>query len=347
MVEAPISFDNGIGLGDELGTMGQWLKEGRKIVLATVIETWGSSPRSVGSHLVIDEQANFVGSVSGGCIESAVVTEALELMYGGKPKLIEFGISDAEAWEAGLSCGGAIQIFLENASNAIYAEQLPKARKENQAIATITQLDDGGKTAVNLQSDTIGQLSLDKHSLDNINLMLSSGRSGKIEQANHTLFVRSYVPPYRLIVIGAVHIAQVLATIASEAGYQVTVIDPRRAFANPERFPDINLVCEWPEQILNQLVLDERTALVTLSHDPKIDDPALVSALKSPAFYISALGSKRTHSKRIERLTEIGLGDALHRIRAPAGLNLGGRSPAEIAVSVLAQLIQERYTPSV
>ncbi|MCU7874491.1 MAG: XdhC family protein [Candidatus Thiodiazotropha sp. (ex Lucinoma borealis)] len=346
MADSPVTFDNGIGLGDELDTMGQWLREGRKTVLATVIETWGSSPRSVGSHLVIDEQANFVGSVSGGCIESAVVTEAMELMDGGRPKLIEFGISDAEAWEVGLSCGGAIQVFLENASNPIYAEHLPKARKENAAIATVTQLDDGSKTSVNSLSDTVGELSLNANSLDQINNMLISGRSGKIEQAGKTLFVRSYVPPYRLIIIGAVHIAQVLATIATEVGYQVTVIDPRRAFANPERFPDINLVCDWPEQVLNQLKLDERTALVTLSHDPKIDDPALISALKSSTFHISALGSKRTHSKRIERLTEIGLGDSLHRIRAPAGLNLGGRSPAEIAVSILAQLIQERYIPS-
>ena len=176
---------------------------------------------------------------------------------------------------------------------------------------------------------------------EEIREMLRAARSGML--ADSELFVRSYVAPYRLFIIGAVHIAQALATLALECGYQVTVIDPRRAFATEERFHKVELCTEWPDEAMARLAPDAQTAVVTLAHDPKIDDPALIAALNSKAFYIGALGSRRTHGKRVERLTELGLGDKLERINAPVGLNLGGRAHAEIAVAILAQLIQARY----
>jgi xanthine dehydrogenase accessory factor len=151
------------------------------------------------------------------------------------------------------------------------------------------------------------------------------------------------VADYRLLIIGAVHIAQALATLAQECGYQVTVIDPRRAFATEARFHNVKLCTQWPDEALARLSPDAQTAVVTLAHDPKIDDPALVAALNSDAFYIGALGSRRTHEKRVARLTELGLADKLARIHAPVGLDLGGRSHAEIALAILAQLVQARY----
>jgi xanthine dehydrogenase accessory factor len=175
--------------------------------------------------------------------------------------------------------------------------------------------------------------------------MLVADRSGVLIDAED-FFVRSYARAPRLFVIGAAHISQFLAPMASLAGFDVHIIDPRRAFATPERFGDVKLIHKWPDEALAELTLDATSAVVTLTHDPKLDDPALIAALGSPAFYIGALGSKRTHAKRIARLTEAGVADRIARIHAPVGLDLGGRAPREIAVSILAQVIQVRYRGS-
>lgn len=224
-------------------------------------------------------------------------------------------------------------------------QRLLEDREAKHPVALVTRLADACEVLIYNDRAAFGELDLSADDLEAAKKMLHGGRSGKLPQTDSgdELFVRSYVPPYRLILVGAVHIAQKLAPIASEVGYEVTVVDPRRAFATAERFPGMNLICEWPDDALAELKLDRQTAVVTLSHDPKIDDPALIEALKSSAFYIGALGSSRTHAKRVDRLTEEGFGDSLDRLCAPVGINLGGRSPAEVAVATLAQIIQTRY----
>ncbi|MCL4184122.1 MAG: XdhC family protein [Burkholderiaceae bacterium] len=172
---------------------------------------------------------------------------------------------------------------------------------------------------------------------------LRGDRSGMLASSGATLFARCHAQAPRMVLVGAVHIAQALAPMAAMAGYEVIVIDPRRAFATSERLPGVSMMTDWPDAAMDKVALDAQTAVVTLSHDPKLDDPALIAALRSNAFYIGALGSTRTHAKRVERLTAAGLGDAIGRIRAPIGLDLGGRSPVEIAVAILAQVIQVRY----
>lgn len=216
-------------------------------------------------------------------------------------------------------------------------------REEKHPVALVTRMADGLQKLIYRDRPAVGDLVLSPEEEQRAQNMLHSGRSGKLPESGDTLFVRSYVPPYRLVIVGAVHIAQKLAPIATEVGYQVTVVDPRRAFATEERFPGVNLICDWPDEALEQLQLDSQTAVVTLTHDPKIDDPAIIEALKSNAFYIGCLGSTRTHAKRVERLTEEGFANSLDRICAPVGLDLGGRSPAEVAVATLAQIIQSRY----
>jgi xanthine dehydrogenase accessory factor len=216
-------------------------------------------------------------------------------------------------------------------------------REAKQPVALVTRMADGQQVLVYKDQSPYGELELSAEQQEKAQNMLHTGRSGKLPDSGGALFVRSYVPPYRLIIVGAVHIAQKLAPIATEVGYQVIVVDPRRAFATKDRFPGIELLCEWPDEALKKLRIDSQTAVVTLTHDPKIDDPAIIEALNSSAFYIGCLGSTRTHAKRVERLTEAGLAEHLERLHAPVGLNLGGRSPAEVAVATLAQIIQVRY----
>ena len=220
-------------------------------------------------------------------------------------------------------------------------EELQCARVKKIPVALVTELDVGAQALVYTDHQTASELTFDLSRLAEIRALLRTARSGLLDDSS--LFVRSYVPAYRLLIIGAVHIAQALATLARECDYRVTVIDPRRAFATEQRFHNAELCPEWPDEAMARLAPDAQTAVVTLAHDPKIDDPALIAALGSQAFYIGALGSRRTHEKRCERLAQQGMGEFLRRINAPIGLNLGGRSHAEIAVAILAQIIQARY----
>lgn len=219
------------------------------------------------------------------------------------------------------------------------------ALSRRQALVVVTRLGDGAQCLVD-GAAVDGELSLSPEQLAEARSLLSSGRSASLSGAlpgSDHLFARAYVPPPRLLIIGAVHIAQALAPMADAAGFEVIVIDPRGAFASAERFPGVRLIDEWPDEALARLGLDDATALVALSHDPKLDDPALELALPDKLFYIGALGSRRTHEKRLERLRAAGLGALTSRIHSPIGLDLGGRSPAEIAVAILAEVIQVRY----
>ena len=224
---------------------------------------------------------------------------------------------------------------------AVTLDRIALAQQQRRALVVVTRLGDGMQCVVD-RTDCSGELTLEPEQVAEANTLLASGRSTLLA-AGDRLFARAYVPSPRLLIVGAVHIAQALAPMAAAAGFEVIVIDPRGAFASAERFPGVQLCDEWPDESLTRLGLDAATALVALSHDPKLDDPALELALPSKLFYIGALGSRRTHEKRLERLRTAGLGELTGRIHSPIGLDLGGRAPAEIAVSILAEVIQVRY----
>lgn len=319
-----------------------WRAAGRPVALATVVRTWGSSPRPVGSHLAVDAGGEFAGSVSGGCIEGEVIQEALAVIADGRPRQLEFGVGDELAWQAGLACGGRVQVFVERLDAGF--DRLMAARAARRPVAQVLRLSDGTQAQVDAETVS-GDLPLPESLASQVRQRLASDTSGMLDEAG-TLFVRIYALPPRLLIVGAVHIAQALAPMAVTAGYGVGIIDPRRAFASAERFPGVELSDEWPDEALQRLAPDSRTAVLTLTHDPKLDDPALAVALASPAFYIGALGSSRTHARRIDRLRELGLAAQIGRIHAPVGLDLGGRYPGEIAVSILAEIIRVRYKGS-
>ncbi len=304
-----------------------WHREGRGVAVATVVETWGSAPRAVGSHLVIDADGAMEGSVSGGCVEGAVIVEALEALEDGKPRLLDYGVSDDEAFAVGLACGGTIRVLVEPVGTALPADLLEKlvaARSRIEPVAYVTDLETGGAKLVGADAYP------DRFRLD---------RSG-VEEDGRT-FVAIHNPPLRMIVVGAVHIAQALVPMARACGYAPVILDPRAAFGSEARFPGETILDAWPDEAMAELKPDTRTAVVTLTHDPKLDDPAIMAALRSDVFYLGCLGSTRTHAKRVARLHEAGFTEEdIARIHAPVGLDLGGRQPAEIAVSVMAEVTQ-------
>lgn len=305
----------------------EWARAGTGAVLATVIETWGSAPRRVGSQLVISGEGDMEGSVSGGCVEGAVVLEALEVLAQVGTRVLEYGVSDGDAFAVGLACGGTIRILVEPVGAGgmppEMLEELVTARAERVAVAYEVALD--GSTRGLRRDGHEARFRMD--------------RSGVSEDG--ASFIAIHNPPLRLVVVGAVHIAQTLVSMARAVGFDPIVIDPREAFGSTARFPDATLINDWPDDALNEIGVDARTALVLLTHDPKLDDPALHVGLHSQAFYIGALGSSRTHASRVTRLGEAGF-DAhqIARIKGPVGLDIGAAGPAEIAVSIMAQIIQ-------
>ncbi|HSB97544.1 MAG TPA: XdhC family protein [Spongiibacteraceae bacterium] len=328
---------------DILRQIADWQSKGQAAALATVVRTWGSSPRPLGSHLAINEKGEFIGSVSGGCIETAVITEALSVIADGAPRLLNFDVVDAQAWEVGLSCGGKIQIHVEKIDSfkCQLFERLRALYEKKQAAGIIKRMSDG---AFSLLHDGEREQSalLDSERVHSEAIAaLRAGRSGFLPTCEN-LFLRVYPRATHLFVVGAVHIAQCLVPMAKQAGFVATVIDPRLAFATRQRFADTELLTEWPDAALMRVDLAAADAVIALSHDPKLDDPALAVALRSPAFYIGALGSKRTHVQRVTRLRALGFDTELDRIHAPIGLPLGGRAPAEIAIAILAEVIKEK-----
>ncbi|MCV2890648.1 XdhC family protein [Ruegeria aquimaris] len=302
----------------------KWHRQGLGAALATVVETWGSAPRRTGSQLVIGGDGRIQGSVSGGCVEGAVIVEALEALDEGEARLLEFGVSDEDAFAVGLACGGTIRVLVEPVGKVLSEEMLAElvaARSRREALAY----------EVNL---TTGHRALKRGAYPD---RMRMDRSG-FEEDGKT-FVLVHNPPLRLIVVGAVHIAQALVPMARIAGYDPVIIDPREAFASENRFPGETILHDWPDEAVAQLGLDPRTALVLLTHDPKLDDPALEAGLAADVFYIGALGSTRTHSKRMDRMRQAGFSAAqIARIHGPIGLDIGAAGPAEIAVAILAQM---------
>lgn len=312
----------------------EWHRAGKTIILATVVETWGSAPRPTGSQLVVSAEAEMMGSVSGGCVEGAVIAEALEAAEDGRCRILEFGVSDDDAFSVGLACGGRIRIMVEpmgigQGPEIALLERITAARAAREAIGIETDTRDWSRRLIHY---------------DDAPAAFDGDRSGFAEDGVHFRWIAN--PPLRLAIIGGVHIAQPLVRMAAIAGYDVTLIDPREAFASEARFPDERLVHDWPDAALEAHGLDHRTALVTLTHDPKLDDPALITALPSPVFYIGALGSRRTHAKRVERLKAAGFSEEqIARIHAPIGLDIEARTPAEIALAILGEITARLRRP--
>ena len=309
-----------------------WHRAGRGAVLATVVETWGSAPRQAGSQLVIAADGTFMGSVSGGCVEGAVVTEAADALADGKPRLLTFGVSDDQAFAVGLACGGTVRVLLEPVGRALpeaMLAELVASRAARRAVAYAVNTVTWDRRLVTAPDDPLAQAAQTRMRTD---------RSG-MEDADWFLAVHN--PPLRLIVVGAVHIAQALLPMARLCGYDPFLIDPRGGFAADARFPGEDISEDWPDDAVTALAPDARTAVVTLTHDAKLDDPALLAALGSDAFYIGCLGSSRTHAKRLDRLRAASVPEAqIARLHAPVGLDIGAKSPAEIAISIMAQIIR-------
>ncbi|OYY69541.1 XdhC family protein [Sphingomonas sp. 28-63-12] len=285
--------------------------KGAPLAIATVVSTWGSAPRPRGSHMLVHADGGFEGSVSGGCVESDIMAAAADVIAGAPFQLKRYGVADAAAWEVGLPCGGEIEVLVQPVSAEGFDPELfdriTEARNAGQALSVTTDL-------------TSGQSSL--------------------RPIAGAAFINRYDPPRRLLIIGAVQIAQALAGLARELGIATIVIDPRARFLTPERFPGVTLDDRWPDEAVAAYAPGPATAVVTLSHDTKIDDPALIAALAAPTGYVGALGSRRSHAARRERLAAAGVAAAdLDRIDAPVGLDIGAIGPAEIALSVAAAMI--------
>lgn len=309
-----------IRTGDLFAQALAWHDAGRPIAIATVIETWGSAPRAVGSVMVVDSAGAMEGSVSGGCVEAAVVIGAQDAIAAGRSVVLSYGVTDEDAFAVGLACGGQIRVLVEPVGAVMPVDllrQLVAADEARRSLAYEVDLTSDARRLLAVQLAGSG--------------VLDDGRK----------FLNVVRPPLRMVIVGAVHIAQALVPMARACGYHPIVVDPRSAFASVDRFPQTELVVDWPDLALVQIGLDGRTAVVTLTHDPKLDDPALMAAVTSDVFYVGALGSTRTHAARVARLQAAGLSDAqVARIHGPVGLPLGGRDPAEIAVSIMAQITQ-------
>ena len=333
---------------DILETMNRWLAQEREVALATVVKTWGSAPRREGSKMGVTGAMQMIGSVSGGCVEGAVVEEALAGLRDGRPRLLKFGVADDMAWEVGLTCGGSIEVFVEPLDSLWWDALAALAAKDHFGMTvTIMEgahigekvlLDGGGRVL-------FGTASLDAERLAAMKAVAAkSGRSGIVEMGETRVMVDMQVERPHLILIGGVHVAIPLQAMAAQAGFRVSIVDPRAAFASKERFPDVaNILHSYPDKALPQLGLDRSAYLAVLTHDPKIDDKALITALPAKIPYVGVLSSGRTHRQRVARLQEAGLSDDLiGRIRTPIGIEIGASAPEEIAVCILAEIIAVR-----
>ena len=298
-----------------------WLKQKRKVALATVISTWGSSPRPVGGQMAIDENGEIIGSVSGGCIEGAVISEGINSIKDGKSRIKDYGISNDMAWEVGLACGGELKVLIQplNLEDEI-VYYIVNSIKKREVVKIRIDCSNGNRIIDNTIDNQISYFDKSKNE-----------------------FIHIIDPKPRLFIIGAVHIAQALVSLANVADYEVILIDPRDHFATKSRFPNCKIINEWPDEALSKFNLDKSSHLVTLTHDPKIDDLALNFCMKKNIGYIGSLGSKKTHNKRCERLIEKGFNEIeLSKIHAPIGLDIKAKTPAEIAASILAEIINYR-----
>jgi xanthine dehydrogenase accessory factor len=314
-----------------LGDLERWRSRGERIALARVVATRRSAPRPIGSKLAISESGDLAGSVSGGCVESEVYEAAQEVLRGGEARLLTYGISDDLAWSVGLPCGGEIDVWVDEPDPQLL-ERLAEIVREDQRAVVLTDLEDGSQRLV-----VDGE---DAHADE----LIRAGHSRVVEIERRRVFADVFGPPPRLLVYGAIDTADALCAAARSIGWHTIVADARSRFATPERMPNVHeLIVAWPEEALAQVEPDHATAIVVLSHDDKFDLPLLTAALATDAFYIGAIGSRKNQERRRERLIEAGIDEeALDRVRGPAGLDVGAQTPAETAVSILAEILAVR-----
>lgn len=325
---------------DPLCVAEAWLAEGRGVALATVLSTWGSAPRQPGSVLAVRDDGVFSGSVSSGCVEGAVIEAALLALQDGKIRNLEFGVADNTAWAVGLTCGGRIAIVVEKLRDHGLIAALNQARRMAKPMVRAVDLSSGNAVLIDPEHD-VTPIGLVARAIAQRSSTLMT------EIAGTSWFLTIHNPPVDLVLIGAVHIAQALAQMAAPLGYDMRVIDPRKSFANTERFPAVTIFTGYPDEAFAAAPLARRSAVVALAHDPKIDDPALIAALSSPAFYVGALGSQVTQAARRDRFRAHGIAGAdIERLHGPIGLSIGSKSPQEIAISILAEIIKVQHQPA-
>ncbi|MEU5283203.1 XdhC/CoxI family protein [Streptomyces sp. NPDC020755] len=339
--------------------------DGIPFALATVVAVHGSAPRDPGAVLAVDAAGTVVGSVSGGCVESDVYEVAREVLAGAGPRVVSYGISDDEAFGTGLTCGGTIDILVRAYATAAEREDFAAVLDliaADRPVAEATVLSGAAETGARLvvrpadapgSPGTLGSEGLDAAVTDDARGLLAQGHTaiqwygarGQRRMQEVAVFVRTYAPPPRMLVFGAIDHAAATARIGSFLGYRVTVCDARPAFATRERFPTADeVVRAWPHTYLESTEVDARTAICVLTHDPRFDVPLLVAALRTPAAYIGVMGSRRTHHDRLTRLRAAGVDEThLARLASPVGLDLGARTPEETAVSIAAEIIQHRW----
>jgi xanthine dehydrogenase accessory factor len=351
---------------DILDQLGKWWDAGDGFGLATVVETFSSAPREPGAALAVSADGEVVGSVSGGCVEGAVYELCGDVLASGRAVLQRYGVSDDTAFSVGLTCGGIIDIFVERVSREGYPQfgDLADAVRADQPVAVATviagpgeigrrrviwpaghslgaagTLGSGGRLDDAVDDDARGMLA------QGLTAVRRYGRDGERRHDELSVFVQSFAPPPRMLVFGAIDFAAAVARIGKFLGYRVTVCDARPIFATRARFPDADeVITDWPHRYLSGVRTDDRTVICVLTHDPKFDVPLLEVALRLPAAYIGAMGSRRTHRDRLDRLRRSGLSDLeLARLRSPVGLDLGARTPEETAVAIAAELIQLRW----
>jgi xanthine dehydrogenase accessory factor len=336
-------------VNETLAHIPRWQEMGEQVATATVVRVSGSAPRPVGSRLIVTGEGEFAGSVSGGCVENAAIEESLAVLRDGRPRLVHYGITSEMAWEVGLACGGRLDVFIQPADPDIWRRLADLTALERPCVllSIIGENEKAGTQAIVVPGEPSPEFPVPEAITQALALL--SGQAGPVEPVVRTLggyevLLEPFMPPPQLIIFGGVDAAGPLSEMAQVLGFQTIIVDPRRAFANRERFPDADQVLVlWPGAAFEKLSVDSRTAIVILTHDPKLDEPALVGALKTPAFYIGAIGSRKTHAGRAERLVEAGAApESLGRIHGPIGLDLGGRSIEELALSILSEIIAVR-----
>jgi xanthine dehydrogenase accessory factor len=325
---------------DTLRTADLWRTRGDEVALATVVRTRRSAPRPLGSKFAVGSRGEMAGSVSGGCVEGAVVSEAQSVLAGGPPKLVFYGIANDEAWDVGLACGGEIWVWIERYEGW-------ETPAERAARVTVINGDHAGSHAFVTEDGATGEVP--EELADRI---LAAGEEAISAERNQTIlldddgliFAEALVPSPRVVIVGAVDTADALCRMTGALGWRTVVIDPRSAFATPERLPSADeIVVKWPEEGYDIVELRPEDHVVVLTHDPKLDDPAISGALRRGVGYVGALGSRRTQEKRRDRLRESGISDEqLARISGPVGLDIGAHTPEETAVSILGEIIAFR-----
>ena len=324
-----------------------WRAEGHEVGRAVVIRTYGSSPRQAGSVLLVADDGRMVGSVSGGCIEGAAAEAVLESRRRGHSRVIRYGVTNEQAWEVGLACGGTIDVLIQPdvPEEAVAAARDPLSAGESTLGATlVTELppdtpdDLADAVPVTAAASDLGALEQLRRDA------LAGGRSQTARMEDRHVFIEAFPVAPRLVIVGATEVARSLVELAGPLGYERIVIDARTAFATTERFPDVEqLLTEWPDEAFDRIDLGPNDAVAILSHDPKFDEPAIAEALKRGARYVGAIGSRKTQADRRRRLLEAGLTEEqLATIRGPIGLDLGGREPAETALAILAEIVAVR-----